>query len=208
MILMKDLFMMVMEADGDLVEPFDAGDAGGGGDATADTGDIGSDSPIDSGSTDQGFDDQPPEPSDDGGLEDFSTDGGDDSGGFGDSDSGDDSSSDDGEDDNKEDKKLSQKANDILNQKLYTTFIDRNSEIEDIINNIQTVVPVLPYDVVKSNDKYLSRLKSALLRGQKYVINDFVDSGYGENLLFYQKMNSLYTLLLNSIDSNLKRLKK
>lgn len=202
---MKDLFMMVMEAEGDLVEPFDAGDAGGG-DVSMDAG---GDAPVDSGSDDAGFDDQPPEPSDGGGLDDFSADGGDDSSSdFGDSGDSDSSSDDGGEDDKKEDKKLSQKANDILNQKLYTTFIDRNSEIEDIINNIQTIVPVLPYDVVKSNDKHLTRLKSALLRGQKYVINDFVDSGYGENLLFYQKINSLYTLLLNSIDSNLKRLKK
>ena len=107
----------------------------------------------------------------------------------------------------KEDKKLSKKANDILNQRLYQQMSDRNNEINEIINNMQIIVPVLPYDIVQSNDISLNRLKSALLKGQQYVINNFVDSGYGENLLFYQKLDSLYTLLLNSIDANLKKIK-
>ena len=86
-------------------------------------------------------------------------------------------------------------------------MVARNSEIEEILNNIKDIVPLLPYDIVKSNDESINHLKSALMKGQKYVINDFVDSGYGENLLFYQKLDSLYVLLLNQIDKNLKKIK-
>ena len=113
----------------------------------------------------------------------------------------------DEEEADQKDDKLSTKANDILNQQLYTKFVARNKDIEGIINSIKDLVPLLPYDVVKSNDKTVNQLKSALQKGQEYVINDFVDSGYGENLLFYNKLDSLYVLLLNRIDSNLKKIK-
>ena len=84
----------------------------------------------------------------------------------------------------------------------------RNKEIEEIIASLKDLIPLLPYEVVKSNDESVNQLKNALQKGQKYVINDFVDSGYGENLLFYQKLDSLYVLLLNQIDKNLKKIKK
>lgn len=109
---------------------------------------------------------------------------------------------------NQEEEKLSEKANNILNQKLYQKIINRNDEIEDVINNYQKLVSVIPYEVVKINDVSLSRLKKALSKGRDYVINKFVESKYGENRLFYDKLDSLYTLLLDDIDSNLKKINK
>ena len=53
----------------------------------------------------------------------------------------------------KKDTTLSDKANNILNQQLYQKMVARNSEIEEILNNIKDIVPLLPYDVVKSNDE-------------------------------------------------------
>jgi len=196
-----NLFFMVMEAEGDEMAAFDenamAGDDAGGEDvappATDETG----------GS--ENVDDTAPDFSEDdfdmGGLGDAT---GDENSG------GDEMSGDEGngeEEADQKDDKLSTKANDILNQQLYTKFVARNKDIEGIINSIKDLVPLLPYDVVKSNDKTVNQLKSALQKGQEYVINDFVDSGYGENLLFYNKLDSLYVLLLNRIDSNLKKIK-
>ena len=202
MALNDNLFYTVMEADGEEMEAFDANaeapaDAGGtddmappateedssGGDADADT-------PPDMNADDFG---------DMGGLNDM---GGETSEGEGES------SGEGGEEEaDKQDTKLSDKANNILNQTLYTKFVNRNKEIEGIINSVKDIIPLLPYDVIKSNDKSMNQLKSALQKGQEYVINDFVDSGYGENLLFYNKLDSLYVLLLNRIDTNLKKIK-
>lgn len=202
MALNDNLFYTVMEADGEEMEAFDANaeapaDAGGtddmappateedssGGDADADT-------PPDMNTDDFG---------DMGGLNDMG----------GETSEGEDESSGEGgeEEADKQDTKLSDKANNILNQTLYTKFVNRNKEIEGIINSVKDIIPLLPYDVIKSNDKSMNQLKSALQKGQEYVINDFVDSGYGENLLFYNKLDSLYVLLLNRIDTNLKKIK-
>ena len=101
---------------------------------------------------------------------------------------------------------MSEKANNILNQQLYQKMVNRNSEIEEIIENIQTLP--LPYEIVKSIDVSVNKLKSALSKGQDYVINTFVDAKYGENLLFFQKLDSLYVLLMNDIDTNLKKMNK
>ena len=196
----KDIFMMVMEAEGDMLQSFDEAPAGTDNDAPAEADTAASsDQPADPESdTTQSVDDPPPLSADeDASFDDTTTD----------TDNNSDDSTDESSDENKEDKKLSKKANDILNQRLYQQMSDRNNEINEIINNMQIIVPVLPYDIVQSNDISLNRLKAALLKGQQYVINNFVDSGYGENLLFYQKLDSLYTLLLNSIDANLKKIK-
>lgn len=103
-----------------------------------------------------------------------------------------------------QDRKLSQKANDALNQKLYQQFVERNSEIEETLENLQAIIPILPYDVVSQNDKSINRLKSALTVAQDYVLNKFVKAGYGENLWEYQRMDALYTLLQNKINKTLK----
>lgn len=192
----KGLFFTVMEAEGDLLQPFDDG---GGADIPSE--DIAPPATDDGGGGDAL--DSPPPLSEDDGM--------DLSGDMSDIDGGDDMSGDDSNNEEEADKKdttLSDKANNILNQQLYQKMVNRNNEIEEILNNIKDIVPLLPYDVVKSNDESVNHLKSALLKGQKYVINDFVDSGYGENLLFYQKLDSLYVLLLNQIDTNLKKIKQ
>ena len=194
------LFFTVMEAEGDLLQPFDDG----GGDAPAE--DVAPPATDNSGGGDDL--DSPPPLNEDSDMDlsgEMSSDsldaGGDDMG-------GDDSTDNEEDEADKKDTKLSDKANNILNQQLYQKMVNRNNEIEEILNNIRDIVPLLPYDVVKSNDESINHLKSALMKGQKYVINDFVDSGYGENLLFYQKLDSLYVLLLNQIDTNLKKIKK
>ena len=87
-------------------------------------------------------------------------------------------------------------------------MLDRNNDIENIIDNVQTIVPLLPYEVIKANDVSLNRLKQALSKGQDYVIHKFLDSGYGENLLYFQKLDSLYALLWEDIDANLKKIVK
>lgn len=107
-----------------------------------------------------------------------------------------------------EDNKISEKANNLLNQKLYTQFVNRNSEIEGIVENVQKITPLLSYEVVQSNDKTLNQLKAALSKGQSYVINKFVNARYGENLLFFRKLDALYVLLMDDLNSNLKKLEK
>lgn len=201
---MSDLFSIVMEADGDEIAPFDPGatDEPAGDIPSEDIAPPATDDAADPG-TGGDDDSSPPMMDDIPGFDDSSAEGD-----TGDSDvSSGDSSGDDEEADQK-DEKLSDKANNILNEQLYSRLTKRNDEISDIIDSVKDLVPLLPYEVVKSNDEAMSQLKTALSRGQQYAINDFADAGYGENYLFFQKLNSLYTLLLNRIDTNLKKIKK
>lgn len=197
----ENLFFLVMEAEGDELTPFDAG--------ASDTGDMAPEdiAPPATEDTGGGGDDlDSPPPLDDGA-------GTDDLGGFGTDDmsggeeTGTDESSNENEDEaDQKDTKLSEKANNILNEQLYKRMVARNAEIQEILDQVQNLVPLLPIEVVNDNDKSVNQLKSALVRGQKYAVDDFVESGYGENLLFYQKLDSLYTLLLNQINTNLKKI--
>ena len=191
----RNLFHMIMEADGDLVEPFDAGaEEVPANDATNTP--VANDSPPIQ-------DDMTPPLADDGGGMGFDP--------SGEDENSDESNINDETDDsnsgneNSENQKLSEKANGILNQTLYQKMVSRNQEIEDIIENIQTIIPVLTYDIVKENDITMNRLKAALAKGQDYVLNTFVDSKYGENYLYYKKLDALYTLLLDEINKNLKK---
>ena len=191
----KGLFFTVMEAEGDELQPFDGG-------ADTPPEDIAPPATDTGGGDDLG---EPPPLEDDGGM-DFPS-ATDDNGGGDDMGGGDSSGENNEEEADKNDTKLSDKANNILNEQLYKKMDARNKEIEEIIASLKDLIPLLPYEVVKSNDESVNQLKNALQKGQKYVINDFVDSGYGENLLFYQKLDSLYVLLLNQIDKNLKKIK-
>lgn len=185
----NNFFHIIMEAEGDLIESFDGGNI-------PDEEPTQSEAPV---GNDDGSDDPPPMNENDNGDLSFSPT---------DDDMQDDMSNDDeASGDNPENAKMSDKVNNILNQQLYEQMKDRNDEIDSIIENLQTIAPVLPFDVVKSNDVPLTKIKAALLKGKNYVINDFVDNGYGENLLYFKKLDSLYTLLLNQIDSNLKKIK-
>lgn len=103
--------------------------------------------------------------------------------------------------------KLSEKANSILNQRLYQQMMDRNQEIEDIMESINRIVPLLSYETIKANDQNMNRLKNAHEKGKSYLIEKFIDAKYGENLIFYQKLDALYTLLLEQINNNLKKVK-
>lgn len=193
----KNLFFTIMEADGDEPTPMDTG-----GDTPPE--DIAPPATDTGGGDDLG---DPPELNDSSG--DLGVPSMDDMGGGTDDFGGSDDSSGENDDEeaDKSDNRLSDKANNILNEQLYKKMVARNNEIEEILSSIKDLVPLLPYDVVKSNDDSVNHLKTALQKGQKYVINDFVDSGYGENQLFYQKLDSLYVLLLNRIDTNLKKIK-
>ena len=194
-----NLFQLIMEADGDLVEPFDAGaaepePATNPGEAPPVT-----DSPPQP-------DDMPPPLSDDGGGDDLSFEPGDETSGdqSSDEENQDGEQTGDGEEQTKEEKP-SEKANDILNQELYNQFLARNKEVNDIIESLYTIAPVLPYEITQQNDPHISRLKAALTKGQEYVLNDFIEAKYGENLLFFKKLDTLYTALLDEINKNLKK---
>lgn len=188
----KNLFYTVMEAEGDMLEPFEPTDEP---DAPAPVEQQGQDAneqpPADMGA------DGPPDSTD---MEELSFD---ETGG----DEGDVGTSDE-QNQEDEQKSISQQANDILNQRLYQQMLDRNSEIEELLENIQEIIPLLPYDIVVQNDKSINRLRKALTNGQEYVLTKFVNLSYGENLLYFQKLDSLYTLLQNAIDSVLKKFQK
>ena len=122
------LFFTVMEAEGDLLQPFDDG----GGDAPAE--DVAPPATDNSGGGDDL--DSPPPLNEDSDMDlsgDMSSDsldaGGDDMG-------GDDSTDSEEDEADKKDTKLSDKANNILNQQLYQKMVNRNNEIEEIFKNI------------------------------------------------------------------------
>lgn len=199
---MDNLFTLVMEAGGNLAEPFDAGGADMAPQDMAAPPDTsaGDPPPLDTGGADNslatGFD-----------MSGDDLGGGDDGmGGF------DDASSDDGSGNDEEQPdnggvKLSAKANSILNQKLYQQMMGRNQEIEDTIENLNEILPLLPSSTIHENDEPISNLKAALDAGKKYLLQSFVDAKYGENLIYFQKLDALYTLLMEQINTNLKKLK-
>lgn len=190
----KNLFYAIMEAEGDLMEPFAPTEEPEPNIDDQQQGQTGEQPPADMGA------DLPPEPTD---MEDLSFDGtGGDEGDIG----GDQGESND--DNQEKPDTLSQKANDVLNQQLYQQMLDKNSEIEETLENLQAIIPLLPYDVAALNDNSINRLRRALTNAQDYVLNKFVNLSYGENLLYYQKLTTLYTLLQDEIDSVLKKFQK
>ena len=190
------LFYAVMEADGDLLEPFDAAAA------EAEVADEQQGQPPEQPPADMGSD-SPPDATDMDELGGFDETGGDMDGG----------ENGDPNDPNQQGqpqqtRNLSQKANDALNQKLYQQFVERNTAIEETLENLQAIIPILPYDVVQKNDLSINRLKTALTHAQDYVLNKFVKAGYGENLWEYQRTDALYTLLQNKINSVLQKFQR
>ena len=153
-----NLFFMVMEAEGDEMGGMEAFDENAMSDAGTSEDVAPPATEENSGGDDVG--DAPPDMgSDFGDMGDLNSVEGDDQTG------GDEMSGDNGEDNeeaDQKDAKLSDKANNILNQQLYTKFVARNKDIEGIITSIKDLVPLLPYDVIKSNDKSVNQLKSAL----------------------------------------------
>lgn len=188
---MDDIFHFIMEAEGDEVEPFDVG------------GEENSSPQVDASGEDQSPDADSPPPMND---EADTVPGFDDSQDFG---GEEEASPDDGEDTeenpDKKDGKLSEKVSNILNQQLYSNLLSKNSEIENTINSINELNSALPYDIINQNDEPLRKLKAALSKGQNYAIDSFIDNSYGENRMFFQKLDALYTLLLNELNTNLKK---
>lgn len=189
-----NFFVMVMEAGGSIAEPFDAGGADMGMDASAGA-------PPDASMGD------PPALPDSGGMDmgDMAFDAGDGMDMGGDPAAGEDGQQE--EDTQNPGAKLSDKANSILNQRLYTQMMDRNQEIEDTIESINRLIPLLPYEAIRENDDNMTRLKAALDKGKSYLIGNFVGAKYGENLIFFQKLDALYTMLIQQLNDNLKKLK-
>ena len=191
----SNLFYMVMEAEGDdLLQPMDVG------------GDSSPEAPTEAPppDTNEGSNDNPPPLEEAGNADSLSFPGED--GGGENQDTGENTDgNDDNAEENKEDEQLSEKASNILNKTLYDKFIARNKEVEDILSNLQTISSVLPIEVVNQNEKDVNSLKSALEAGQNYVIEKFVDAKYGENVLYFRKLDALYTLLMDRINSNLKK---
>ena len=188
---MDDIFHFIMEAEGDEVEPFDVG------------GEENSSPQVDASGEDQSPDaDSPPPMSD----EEDTVPGFDDSQEMG----GEEEPLDEGGDDteenpDKKDGKLSEKVSNILNQQLYSNLLNKNLEIENTINSINDLNSALPYDIINKNEEPLRKLKAALSRGQTYAIDSFIDNKYGENRMFYQKLDAVYTLLLDELNTNLKK---
>lgn len=197
----ENLFLLVMEAGGNLAEPFDPGGA-----------DMEMGAPSTDAPPDTSMGDPPPLDDSAGSMNDMGFDmnaGGDMGMDMG---MGGDMGMDDGNGQQEEGSqnpgaKLSEKANSLLNQKLYTQMMDRNQEVEDTLESINRLVPLLPYKTIRENDENMTRLKSALDKGKSYLIQNFVDAKYGENLIFFQKLDALYTLLIEQINDNLKQLK-
>ena len=103
---------------------------------------------------------------------------------------------------------LAQKSDDILNQNLYQQWLITNDNMGSLIENIQAIIPCLPCETVDQIDKSINRLNRAYDYSKDYVLDKFVNMSYGENLMQYQKLITLYTLLQNEIDSVLKKFQK
>lgn len=189
----KNFFLYIMEAETELA-PFDGGEM--------------TDTPVESPpddsaapSSDSAADDNPPDLAmdDDTGSSFTGDEGGMDMGGD------DNGTAEADEDGNKDDQSMSEKANNLLNQKLYEQLCTRNDEIDNIIDSLQKLTPVLPHEFVVENEKHISKLKAALNKSKDYAITKFVDAKYGENLLFFNEINLLFTMLCDELDKNLKR---
>lgn len=191
----KSLFDIVMEADGDLLEPFTPSE-----DPAADMADQQQGQSNEQPPADMGADDLPPDAG--GGMEDLG--GFDETGG----DMEDQGENQDGENADQPNQQLAQKSDDILNQNLYQQWLIKNDDMETTLDNLQAIIPILPCNVVDQNDKSINRLNRVLMYSKDYVLNKFTNMSYGENLMEYQKLDALYTLLQNEIDSVLKKFQK
>lgn len=189
---MDDIFHFIMEAEGDdEVASFDVG------------GEDNSSPQVDASGEEQSPDADSPPPMTDGGDEIPAFDDSQDMGG--EEDSLGDGDQETEENPDKKDGKLSEKVSNILNQQLYSTLLNKNLEIENTINSINDLNSALPYDIINKNEEPLRKLKAALSRGQTYAIDSFIDNKYGENRMFYQKLDAVYTLLLDELNTNLKK---
>lgn len=194
----SNLFYMVMEAEGDdLLQPMDL---------STDTAENPTETPPQDSQT--GSNDNPPPLEEMNNADALSFPGDNGGGDNQDTENNTDDNNDENAEENDEDQQLSDKANNVLNKTLYDKFIQRNEEVSSILENLQIIIPVLPVEIVDENEKDVNNLKAALAAGQNYVIEKFVDAKYGENALYFRKLDTLYTLLMDRINSNLKKADK
>ena len=148
----ENLFLYIMEAETELASFDDGGvdDTAPPMDDSAPPSDDGADNPPDI--ADTGGDD---------GMESFDA-GGDDMGGDFGSDDTSEADGDQSEDGNKDDSSMSDKANNILNQKLYEQLCTRNDKIDSVLEGLQNIAPITPHDIFEENEKLITKLKAAL----------------------------------------------
>lgn len=198
---MSNLFKLVMEAEGDLLEPFTPENEPDPPMPEEQQAPAGEQPPADV----EGQPDTPPSAEEE--LNDLAFD--DTGGGNEDEANPDDPQNGEQQGESQENNQsLSKMANDVLNQQLYQHMLDQNEEIEETLESLQNLIPALPYDVVVQIDSNMQRLRRALDSGQDYVLHKFVGSSYGENKLQSDQLDMLYTALQNEIDSELKKFYK
>lgn len=198
---MSNLFKLVMEAEGDLLEPFTPENEPDPPMPEEQQAPAGEQPPADV----EGQPDTPPSAEEE--LNDLAFD--DTGGGNEDEANPDDPQNGEQQGESQENNQsLSKMANDVLNQQLYQHMLDQNEEIEETLESLQNLIPALPYDVVVQIDSNMQRLRRALESGQDYVLHKFVGSSYGENKLQSDQLDMLYTALQNEIDSELKKFYK
>lgn len=198
---MSNLFKLVMEAEGDLLEPFTPENEPDPPMPEEQQAPAGEQPPADV----EGQPDSPPSAEEE--LNDLAFD--DTGGGNEDEANPDDPQNGEQQGESQENNQsLSKMANDVLNQQLYQHMLDQNEEIEETLESLQNLIPALPYDVVVQIDSNMQRLRRALDSGQDYVLHKFVGSSYGENKLQSDQLDMLYTALQNEIDSELKKFYK
>lgn len=198
---MSNLFKLVMEAEGDLLEPFTPENEPDPPMPEEQQAPAGEQPPADV----EGQPDNPPSAEEE--LNDLAFD--DTGGGNEDEANPDDPQNGEQQGESQENNQsLSKMANDVLNQQLYQHMLDQNEEIEETLESLQNLIPALPYDVVVQIDSNMQRLRRALESGQDYVLHKFVGSSYGENKLQSDQLDMLYTALQNEIDSELKKFYK
>lgn len=204
---MNNLFVSVMEAEGNELQPFSSDDNID--NSTTNSGDAAEQqSPP---QQDQNIGDTPPElnESNDNNIQSFDdSNSGDNTTDTGNADDGNNNTDDyNPDDDTKSNQKISEKANDILNQQLYEQMVSYNNDLDDLLDSLQTIVPVLPFEVVREIDNNTVKLQDTLTTSKNYVINKFINSPYGANLVFFEKVKSLSEILKTQINKCLKQVK-
>lgn len=184
----ENLFVAFMEAEGDLLQDFDP-EAG---DDTMIEDDGSTDEAPAPSNTQQPMDDllSPPTTEDQLTPDDMGMD--------------DESSQDvDGEDQEK-DESISKKVSNNLNSELLAKFTEKNEFVEKTIDNLRKLIPLLPAEIVQKVNDNIKTLNNAFEKGKEYVVVKFIDKDYGENLMYFEKLNILYELLLKNINSDIK----
>jgi len=186
---MENLFKAFMEAEGDLLQDFDP--------EASDDDQIASDD----GSTESAPSEQSASPMDDlltpppGEGDELSMD---DSG----TEEGRGEEGEDGE--QKEEESISKKVSNNLNSELLNKFTEKNEFVDKTIESLRKLIPLLPAEVVQKVNDQIKTLNAAAEKGKEYVINKFIDKEYGENLIYFEKLNILYELLLKNINTDIK----